>query len=405
MRRSEWRNSPLAECVISVSAGVSVNSEDRPYGPDEIGVLKTSAVSAGLFKEDENKTVISRDRRRVAEPVRGGSVLLSRMNTPQLVGESCFVETDNPLLFLPDRLWQIRVESSRVDARWLSYILQSPHVSAAIKALATGTSGSMKNISKRSLLALKITLPPLVDQEQIVEILDTLDHQIRTTKRLLMKLKSIHRGLLLSSFPKEPKESTYLGDLVSSARPIVYGILMPGEHFPNGVPVVKVKDMKSGRVDRADLLLTNPAIDREYRRSRLREGDVLLSIRGTVGRVCVVPADLTGANITQDTARISVPMRINRYVAHYLESPAAQRFIDSEIVGLAVRGINLRDVRRIVIPILPEDEALSIANRLEASQAVIDDETLQLLKLSSLKLGMMTDLLTGRVRVSRELAS
>lgn len=405
MRNSDWRIVSLAECVVSARAGVSVNSEDRPYGPGEIGVLKTSAVSGGYFKPGENKIVVDRDRKRVAEPVCGGSILLSRMNTPLLVGESCYVEADDPSLFLPDRLWQIRVEPSRTDARWLSYVLQSPRVSSAIKALATGTSGSMKNISKSALLALRISLPPLVEQRRIAEILDTLDHQVHCTERLLVKLRSTHRALLLNSFPADAAKSAYLGDLVSSARPIVYGILMPGDHFPGGVPVVKVKDMKSGRVNRADLLLTNPAIDREYRRSRLREGDVLLSIRGTVGRVCVVAEDLTGANITQDTARISLPTRINRYVAHYLASPNAQRFIDSETVGLAVRGINLRDVRRIGIPIVSEGEAMSIADLLDASQAMIENEESQLLKLSRLKLGLMSDLLSGKVGILREHAS
>jgi len=137
MSRSEWIPARLAECVATINSGVSVNSDDRPRGPGEVGVLKTSAISAGSFKAYENKVVAKRDLSRVAEPVLGGSILLSRLNTPQLVGESCYIEADDPSLFLPDRLWQIRVDSSRVDARWLSYALREPRVASEIKGLAT----------------------------------------------------------------------------------------------------------------------------------------------------------------------------------------------------------------------------------------------------------------------------
>ena len=168
MSRSEWIAARLAECVASVNSGVSVNSDDRPRGPGEVGVLKTSSVSAGSFKARENKVVANRDRSRVAEPVLGGSVLFSRMNTPQLVGESCFVEMDDPSLFLPDRLWQIRVNPSRVDARWLSYSLLEPHIAGKIKSLATGTSGSMKNIAKSSFVNIRLLVPPIEGKYSVI---------------------------------------------------------------------------------------------------------------------------------------------------------------------------------------------------------------------------------------------
>lgn len=399
MNNATWPRIPLANCVVSVDAGVSVNSEDRPSSLGEIGVLKTSAVSGGHFKPSENKVVVTTDRARVAVPVRGGSILLSRMNTPQLVGESCFVNSDHPSLFLPDRLWQIRVDPSRIDARWLSYALLESNVASAIRCLATGTSGSMKNIAKGSLLGIRIPIPPLREQRRIAEILTSLDGQITAMSALIDKLEAIHRALLLDCFTSHANETVPLGNLVSRERPIVYGILMPGDDVADGVPVVKVKNIRHGVISRDELIRTSPAIDYEYRRSRLRPGDVLLSIRGTVGRVCIVPPDLEGANITQDTARICVPEKLQGYVAHYLMSPSAQRFLDSETVGLAVRGINLRDVRRIEVPTVPEDTITAVCNTLDASRANIEHEKVHLSKLLQLRRGLMTDLLTGRVRL------
>src|SRR5437870_5197303 len=96
-------------------------------------------------------------------------------------------------------------------------------------------------------------------------------------------------------------------------------ILMPGRGFRGGVPVIKVKDIRDGKVDTSDLLLTDPKIDEAYFRSRVRPGDLLFTIRGTVGRTALVPPTLEAANITQDTARIALSDSDPRFVRRWLE--------------------------------------------------------------------------------------
>lgn len=135
-----------------------------------------------------------------------------------------------------------------------------------------------------------------------------------------------------------------LGECVPLNAPICYGILMPGQGHPGGIPVVKVKDIIGGVIRRGNLLLTSPAIDAEYSRSRLRDGDLLLTIRGSTGRVALVPLELDGANITQDTARVRlVPGLSARYVYYALQAPAMQGQVALHTLGLAVKGINIGD--------------------------------------------------------------
>ena len=98
---SDWSAGQLADSIAALDAGVSVNAEDRPHGAGEIGVLKTSAVSGGRFIPEQNKTVLEVERRLVAEPARGDSILVSRMNTPALVGESCYVREPHPTCQVP----------------------------------------------------------------------------------------------------------------------------------------------------------------------------------------------------------------------------------------------------------------------------------------------------------------
>ncbi|QGQ23941.1 hypothetical protein F1728_15175 [Gimesia benthica] len=272
-----------------------------------------------------------------------------------------------------------------------------------------------------------ISLPPLPQQKKIARILTTVDNLIEKTEALIEKYKAIKQGMMHDLFtrgvdkdgklrpsyeevphlykesplgwiPKE-WEAGILNDTISQSRPIVYGILMPGYGHQGGIPVIKVKDIKNGEVQLDDLLLTSPEIDSQYKRSKTTAGDLLFTIRGTVGRMAFVPASLDGANITQDTARIGVVCGDARFIRGYLEMPEPQRFIAVHTLGVAVQGINLGDVRRIPIAFPSLEEQKEIGHRVEVFQKQLSLEEANATKLRTLKSGLMQDLLTGKVRV------
>jgi len=194
-------------------------------------------------------------------------------------------------------------------------------------------------------------------------------------------------------------QTVELGSLVAGGAPIIYGILMPGEHVPGGIPVVKVRNFEDGRLDLASMLRTTPEIDAAYRRSRLRAGDILLSIRGTTGRVAVVPDDLEGGNITQDSARIRIEdCSLRDYVAHVLTSPFVQKQVALHTVGQAVKGINIASVRKLRIP-LPVVGRRHLLTRLfdtfKASEHVLADVVAAKRRL---KRALLQQLLSGSMR-------
>lgn len=51
---------------------------------------------------------------------------------------------------------------------------------------------------------------------------------------------------------------------------------------------------------------TDPEIAKKFKRSEVQTGDIVMSIRATVGTTALVPKILNGANLTQGTARIAV---------------------------------------------------------------------------------------------------
>ena len=120
---------------------------------------------------DKHKAVLAEEEKRVKTPVRADHIIISRMNTLALVGASAYVAQDYPDLFLPDRLWQLDVKDrEQVNVRWLSHLLGWGHTRERIAELASGTSGSMKNIAKSRLLDMAIPLPPILEQKRQAEV-------------------------------------------------------------------------------------------------------------------------------------------------------------------------------------------------------------------------------------------
>ena len=269
------------------------------------------------------------------------------------------------------------------------------------------------------------------EQAKIAEVLSTVDRAIEQTEALIAKQQRIKTGLMqdlltrgidehgnlrseqthkfkdspLGRIPVE-WELRSLGQCVRADAPICYGILMPGQGVDNGVPVIKVKDIVGGRIVQDNLLLTDRRIDRQYRRSRLRSGDLVITIRGTTGRLAVVPPELDGANITQDTARVRLSDDHSaRFCFYCLQSESAQAQIALHTIGQAVKGINIGDVKRLLLtmPSLHEQERL--ADRFEGLEKTTYATSRALAKLKSTKAGLMKDLLTGDRRVAALLGS
>lgn len=155
-----------------------------------------------------------------------------------------------------------------------------------------------------------------------------------------------------------------LRDICEPGRPITYGILKPGPEMEDGVPYIRVADFPGNRLSLGSIRKTSPEIDAQFKRSRLHPGDLILSIRGTVGRVIETPPELDGANITQDTARLAIGTRMVRNYVHFaLLAEPTQRRMQMAVRGVAVKGINIGDVRALQVPVPPYDEQVEITTR------------------------------------------
>ena len=126
------------------------------------------------------------------------------MNTPALVGEVGYIEQSFTNLFVPDRLWVLNCKKGN-NAKWLTYCLISQRVKTAIKNRATGTSATMKNISKPSFLNVKTSIPEQEEQQKIADFISAVDKKITLLKEKHALLEQYKKGVMQKLFSQETR--------------------------------------------------------------------------------------------------------------------------------------------------------------------------------------------------------
>jgi type I restriction enzyme S subunit len=187
---AHWEVVPLKKVISQIESGVSVNASDQPASGAELGVLKTSCVYSGQFDVNENKTVIEAEIGRVACPLKVGTLIVSRMNTPDLVGAAGLVRFAPQNIYLPDRLWQVSFNNA--VPVFVYYWTQSVFYRAQIRVACAGASSSMQNLGQDQFRSFNFPNPSLDEQRTIAAFLDS-----ETTKFNVLTLEAIRAIELL----------------------------------------------------------------------------------------------------------------------------------------------------------------------------------------------------------------
>ncbi|WP_156857325.1 restriction endonuclease subunit S [Oceanobacillus sp. AG] len=199
-----YPNVKLKEVITSIKAGLSTGGENRKKDEGELGVLTTSAVTYGVFDPKAFK-VPPKDKikeKKLVFPTKD-SILVSRMNTKELVGAACIVEEDYTELFIPDRLWKLVPNAELINPYYLISVIQSRLFRIQIDRISTGTSGSMQNISQKNYLDLEIPLIDLETQNKYASKVSAINHKLKMLNSSLVNIKMLYEVLLHKAFNGE----------------------------------------------------------------------------------------------------------------------------------------------------------------------------------------------------------
>ncbi|PJR94838.1 restriction endonuclease subunit S [Ochrobactrum sp. 695/2009] len=247
---------------------------------------------------------------------------------------------------------------------------------------AVGTSaGSLSpRTNWTSLASFEFLLPPIQEQARLVDALSSARDLVEKTQELVNSFNVLYEATSLQAFSKpvgsgiKPTDwrlagwqVVQLGDLIASDAPICYGIVQVGEYTPDGVPTLAIHNLSGNFVD--NIHRAPASVERAYQRSRVAPGDVVISIKGTIGEIALVPQHFAG-NLSRELAKL----RFNRglidpqFFLHLYASPAFRRYTSSLIVGSTRAELSIDTLRKMQVPVPDLSVQAQIVEQLDRIQ-------------------------------------
>lgn len=403
---SRWRKVPLEECIETIRAGVSLTGENRAPQDGEVGILTLGAVSGGRFDSEACKAVPASAAAALREPLRGGTLLMSRSNTIDLVGSTVHVDEDHPNRFLPDLLWEITLrENSPLTARFLADFLSTPSGRALLQSAAMGTSGSMKKLSMARVRRLEVPAVPRTLQNSWDRLRVSLTRIEEGCDTLLAAKGELKRGLMQELLTGRRRFPEFSNDPwpIRSLHEVVE--INPETLRESTAASYQFRYIDLSSVERGRMTSPPRSVrfgDAPSRARRIvRENDVLFAtVRpylqgfmiiegGDVDLVCSTGFAALRAQTEQDA----------RYVLEFLFSDQLQRQVKAHLVGSSFPALNSKSVESLDIPWPSTGERAAIGRVLRAVSreiALLEDLRDQL---ELQKRALMQKLLSGEVEI------
>ena len=323
-------------------------------------------------------------------------------------------------------IWKTVINEG-IDKKFLYYFLSDPHKVLGETKLHGST---MKHVTKTNMEKLPFPLPPLEEQKRIVakieKIMPLVDEYAESYNRLQKidnefedKLKQsvlqyAMEGKLVKQDPSdEPaselikkienekaelikegkiKKSKKLPAITDEEKPfdipdswewVRLGIISEvrgGKRVPRGMklsetssycPYIRVTDMENNSVAQETLRYATKKIYEEISRYIITSEDVYFSIAGTIGKVGIVPCNLSGALLTENAARLT-PYYINKkFMVYLLSSPIVKNQHRKILSKVAQPKLSLIKLKRTIVPLPPLEEQKRIVLKINKLQEVI----------------------------------
>ncbi len=153
-----------------------------------------------------------------------------------------------------------------------------------------------------------------------------------------------------------------LGDIFTEDRGIAVGVMYPGDHVPDGVPLIKAGDLNGSIINPHPDFRISKYKHHEYRRTALEGGELLMTLVGNVGQCAVVPPRMAGWNAARAVAvmRLAEPSDTH-FVQQCLLSRPLQHLMDVWCNTTVQATLNLKEIRQLPLPWPPKKSRDAIA--------------------------------------------
>jgi type I restriction enzyme S subunit len=348
------------------------------------------------------------------KPVAPGTVLMSFKLS---LGRMAFAGTD---LFTNEAIAAFK-SREEIDEEYLYYVLPD-----AVRSAATDVAIKGATLNKKSLAALQISYPALNAQKAIARVLASIDTAIEKTEALIAKHQQIKAGLMHDLFtrgvlPKgqlrpprseapELYQETAIGwiprdwtlsrciDLCS--RICVGIVIQPTQYYVEaGIPALRSANVREEGIDPSNFVYITASSNQQLAKSQLKAGDIVSVRTGYPGTSAVVPDELEGANCID--ILISTPSEkvSSDFLCDWINSSFGKEQVLRQQGGMAQQHFNVGEMRELLVALPTLAEQNRIREKLSVITQRLMVERARAEKYRSQKLGLMQDLLTGKVAV------
>ena len=355
--KKDWEYKTLKEIsIIYGNYGLSVSS--IPY--NGVRYLRiTDITENGELNDDKVSADISSGK--TQEELQEGDILFAR--TGATVGKTLIYRKEFGKCLFAGYLIRYRLNKDIVIPQFIHHFT---HSSGYYKWVSSNQKAAAQpNIGAKIYNELRIPVPPLSEQKEIVEYLDSsfakIDKLKENAAKNLEEAKALFQSALKDAL--EPKEGCSYDKLVNVYNFIDYRGATPTK-ISEGVPLVTAKNVKYGYLDYTikDFISEDEYAQRQSR-GISHKGDLLFTTEAPLGNVAIADLDRFSAGqrlITFQKYSKSKYEVENKFYYFYMLSPVFQAKIKSLATGATAQGIKAKILKEIIVPIpsLPEQQSI-----------------------------------------------
>lgn len=252
---------------------------------------------------------------------------------------------DNPFSVSTDCLVAFAKDETKVYPKYVFYYL-----SGNINLLEEGFKGAgLKHISKGYINELQIPLPPLATQKRIAEILDAADALRRKDQKLLKKYDELAQAIFIDMFgdPVKNEKGWEMKTIGESISFMTSGSRGWAQYYTeNGDLFLRINNVGYNEIKLKDLIYVSAPDNAEATRTKVQEGDILMSITADLGRTCVIPARFPKAYINQHLAILRLQSKFEpNFVSQLFTTDFGKNQFKKLNKGGVKAGLNFDDIK------------------------------------------------------------
>jgi len=394
---------PLRDYLSRIDAGWSPACEQVPPGAADWGVIRVSAVTSGVFREEESKRLPENLIPRPSLEIKPGDLIMARANGARnLVGTVCVVRQTRSRLMLSDKTLRLIPAGNAATAEFLEIALRSSLVRNQVDALLSGSTGQ-GNIAQKSVQSLWVPRLSLSEQQRVVDVVHAVDERIAAESKMLLKEFLLCEGFIDEQLQCHVQMFDHQRMVDVCRSPGGYGSNSAAVARDGRLPrYVRITDIDDRGCLSSDL---SSAVSIPWESGRsylLDEGDLLIARTGfTTGKSYLHQESDGLCSFAGYLVRFRVDpaVMLPEYAFMWTRASAFKRWVSRNVHEVGQRNISAReyDEHRLPVPPLEVQRELVRAWEVARSAALLREQEIARLKL--LQQAIADDLLFARMRV------